>query len=168
MWRNGLLSRNLLKESQRSLSKSLSDACCSKASLFLCTSWDNTPNTMSAERPFVTWTFDRHCETMDWSPAPAASLSAVSAATAVDGSAVGDADLVIVGVFAPPAKDDDDGDKERDVEEEKLRQEAIKKAEEERRVKHKKMEEEREHLRQNIRDKVRLDDWRFSGLISRE
>jgi hypothetical protein len=33
-------------------------------------------------------------------------------------------------------------------------QEAIKKAEEERRVKHKKMEEEREHLRQNIRDKV--------------
>ena len=49
---------------------------------------------------------------------------------------------------------DDDGDKERDVEEEKLRQEAIKKAEEERRVKHRKMEEEREHLRQNIRDKV--------------
>lgn len=69
-------------------------------------------NTMSAERPFVTWTFDRHCETMDWSPAPAASLSAVSAATAVDGLAVGDADLVIVGVFAPPAKDDDDGDKD--------------------------------------------------------
>jgi Synaphin protein len=33
-------------------------------------------------------------------------------------------------------------------------QEAIKKAEEERRIKHKKMEEEREHLRQNIRDKV--------------
>jgi len=39
--------------------------------------------------------------------------------------------------------------------EEKLRQEAIKKAEEERRIKHKKMEEERENLRQNIRDKVR-------------
>ena len=38
--------------------------------------------------------------------------------------------------------------------EEKLRQEAIKKAEEERRIKHKKMEEERENLRQNIRDKV--------------
>jgi leucyl aminopeptidase len=70
-------------------------------------------NAMSAERPFVTWTFDRHCDTMDWSPAPAASLSAVSA-TAVDGS-VGDADLVIVGVFAP-AKDDD-GDKEDEKEE---------------------------------------------------
>jgi len=76
------------------------------------TSSSSELNTLSAaERPFVTWTFDRHCETMDWSPAPAASLSAVSAATAVDGS-VGDADLVIVGVFAPPAKDDDDGDKD--------------------------------------------------------
>ena len=40
------------------------------------------------------------------------------------------------------------------MEDEKLRQEAIKKAEEERRVKHRKMEEERENLRQNIRDKV--------------
>ena len=37
-----------------------------------------------------------------------------------------------------------------------MRQEAIKKAEEERRVKHRKMEEERENLRQNIRDKVSI------------
>lgn len=65
-------------------------------------------NIMSAERPFVTWTFDKHCETMGWSPAPAATLSAVSVAVG-DGS-VGDADLVIVGVFAPPAMDDDKDD----------------------------------------------------------
>ena len=35
-----------------------------------------------------------------------------------------------------------------------MRREAIKEAEEKRRVKHKKMEEERETLRQGIRDKV--------------
>lgn len=49
---------------------------------------------------------------------------------------------------------DEPEDKERDAEEEKLRQEAIKRAEEERRVKHKKFEEEREGIRQGIRDKV--------------
>ena len=50
---------------------------------------------------------------------------------------------------------DEPEDKERDAEEEKLRQEAIKRAEEERRVKHKKFEDEREGIRQGIRDKVR-------------
>ena len=49
---------------------------------------------------------------------------------------------------------DEPEDKERDAEEEKLRQEAIKRAEEERRVKHKKFEDEREGIRQGIRDKV--------------
>ena len=49
---------------------------------------------------------------------------------------------------------DDEGDKEKDLEEEKLRQEAIKEAEERRRVKHKKMEEDRENMRQGIREKV--------------
>ncbi len=48
----------------------------------------------------------------------------------------------------------DGGDKERDAEEERLRQEAIKEAEEKRRLKHKKMEEEREGIRANIREKV--------------
>ncbi|KAL9180724.1 hypothetical protein ACHAXT_011177 [Thalassiosira profunda] len=64
-----------------------------------------------ADRPFETWTFDRHCGTMDWSPAPEAALSAAVADGAID-----DADLVIVGVFAPPkdedAKDDDEEEKE--------------------------------------------------------
>jgi hypothetical protein len=49
----------------------------------------------------------------------------------------------------------DEGDKERDLEEEKLRADAIKDAEEKRRLKHKKMEEEREGIRDNIRSKVR-------------
>ena len=44
-------------------------------------------------------------------------------------------------------------DKEQAAEDERLRQEAIKEAEEKRRVKHKKMEEERENMRQGIRDR---------------
>lgn len=51
--------------------------------------------------------------------------------------------------------DDDDGmSKEEAVEQERLRQEAIKQAERERREKYKKQEEERENIRQTIRDKV--------------
>lgn len=51
--------------------------------------------------------------------------------------------------------DDDDGmSKEEAVEQERLRQEAIKQAERERRDKYKKQEEERENIRQTIRDKV--------------
>lgn len=65
---------------------------------------------MSAERPFNTWTFDKHCETMDWTPAPEASLSAIAA----EGGALDDADLIIVGVFAP-AKDDEDDDEEKEL-----------------------------------------------------
>ena len=45
-------------------------------------------------------------------------------------------------------------DREKAAEQEKLRQEAIKQAEVERRTKHKKMEEERENMRQGIRDRV--------------
>lgn len=70
---------------------------------------------MSAERPFVTWTFDKHCETMGWSPAPAATLSAVSVSAGDGSGSVDDADLVIVGVFAPPAKDDDNADEKKEI-----------------------------------------------------
>ena len=70
-------------------------------------------STNNAERPFNTWTFDKHCETMDWSPTPEASLTAVAAS---DSSiVVDDADLIIVGVFAPPKDEDADEDKEKDV-----------------------------------------------------
>ena len=51
--------------------------------------------------------------------------------------------------------DDDSGEtKEEQMEQERLRQEAIKQAERERRDKYKKQEEERESMRQTIRDKV--------------
>ena len=50
------------------------------------------------------------------------------------------------------------------MEEEKLRQEAIKEAEEKRRVKHKKMEEDRENVRQGIRDKVCAYEYRVVGI----
>jgi len=53
--------------------------------------------------------------------------------------------------------EEESGDKERDAEEEKLRQEAIKEAEEKRRIKHKKMEEDRENMRQGIRDKYQIE-----------
>merc|ERR1711953_1207288 len=48
-------------------------------------------------------------------------------------------------------------DKEQAAEDERLRQEAIKEAEEKRRVKHKKMEEERENMRQGIRDRYKIE-----------
>ncbi len=51
--------------------------------------------------------------------------------------------------------DDDDVSKEDQVEQERMRQEAIKQAEKERRDKYKKQEDERESLRQGIRDKVK-------------
>ncbi|TRY75349.1 hypothetical protein TCAL_01638 [Tigriopus californicus] len=51
--------------------------------------------------------------------------------------------------------DDDEGEsKEEQMEQERLRQEAIKQAERERRDKYKKQEDEREVMRQSIRDKV--------------
>ena len=67
---------------------------------------------MSADRPFNTWTFDKACDSMSWTPASEAALTAVAADGAVD-----DADLVIVGVFAP-AKDEDaeeDADEEKEI-----------------------------------------------------
>ena len=53
-------------------------------------------------------------------------------------------------------------DREKAAEQEKLRQEAIKQAEQERRVKHKKMEEQRENMRQGIRDRV---SYRFALIV---
>ena len=47
--------------------------------------------------------------------------------------------------------------KEQAAEDARLRQEAIKEAEEKRRVKHKKMEEERENMRQGIRDRYKIE-----------
>mmetsp|Transcript_24870 Transcript_24870/g.49527 ORF Transcript_24870/g.49527 Transcript_24870/m.49527 type:complete len:633 (+) Transcript_24870:95-1993(+) len=75
-------------------------------------------NMAEKERPFTTWTFDKHCETMDWTPEPTASLSAVDAsASAV--AELQDADLVVVGVFAP-VKDDDEEDEDAKAEEKEV------------------------------------------------
>jgi len=52
---------------------------------------------------------------------------------------------------------EDPEDREKAIEQEKLRKEAIREAEEKRRVKHKKLEEEREGVRQNIRDKYNIE-----------
>ena len=53
------------------------------------------------------------------------------------------------------SKDDDEGmSKEEQEEQEKMRQDAIRQAERERRDKYKKQEEEREGMRQTIREKV--------------
>ena len=66
------------------------------------------------------------------------------------------------------SRNDDDGEsKEEQEEQERLRQEAIKQAERERAQKYRKQEEEREGMRQNIRDKVRQKPemkWHFSPL----
>lgn len=50
---------------------------------------------------------------MQWNQSPSVTLSA---STASSSSAVQDADLVIVGVFAPPAKDDDNDTEEKEEE----------------------------------------------------
>ena len=67
---------------------------------------------------------------------------------------------------------EDPEDREKAIEQEKLRKEAIREAEEKRRIKHKKLEEEREGVRQNIRDKVystkvtREDSWTNDNKIT--
>ena len=65
----------------------------------------------AAERPFNTWTFDKHCETMDWSPTPEASLTAISASDA----STDDADLIIIGVLAPKKDEDADEDDDKEI-----------------------------------------------------
>ena len=64
-----------------------------------------------ADRPFETWTFDGPCGAMDWTPSPSVALTAGPAG---DGD-VDDADLVIVGVFAPKKEDGDDESDDKEV-----------------------------------------------------
>eukprot|EP00804_Cyclotella_cryptica_P022775 CCRYP_005005-RB/>CCRYP_005005-RB protein AED:0.09 eAED:0.09 QI:91/1/1/1/1/1/5/140/604 len=63
---------------------------------------------MTKERPFQTWSYDSPCETMDWNPDSKVSLLVGDEA---------DADLVIVGVFAP-AIDEDSSEEETEAEKE--------------------------------------------------
>uniref|UniRef100_A0A6U9ZZG5 Cytosol aminopeptidase domain-containing protein n=1 Tax=Pseudo-nitzschia australis TaxID=44445 RepID=A0A6U9ZZG5_9STRA len=63
---------------------------------------------------FETWSFDDSCKTMAWSPVSAVDLTA--SGSGLDNWA-DDADLVFLGIFAPPS-DDDEKDDEEDKEEE--------------------------------------------------
>lgn len=65
----------------------------------------------SVERPFNTWTYDKHCETMDWTPAPEVSLSAIAA----EGASVDEADVVIIGVLAPKKDEDEKDDEKKEI-----------------------------------------------------
>lgn len=74
-------------------------------------SLSTTSLAMSAERPFNTWTYDKHCESMDWTPAPEVSLSVSSGEGAAD-----DADVVIVGVLAPKKDENDNDEDDKEIE----------------------------------------------------
>ena len=65
------------------------------------------------DQSFPTWSFDKPCQSMEWNSLVETTLSIASA----DKAAVEDADLVIIGVYAP-AKDDTDDDEEEKEEEE--------------------------------------------------
>lgn len=65
------------------------------------------------DQSFPTWSFDKPCQSMEWNQLVEAGLSVGTA----DKAAVEDADLVMIGVYAP-AKDDEDDDEEEKEEEE--------------------------------------------------
>mmetsp|Transcript_15552 Transcript_15552/g.34680 ORF Transcript_15552/g.34680 Transcript_15552/m.34680 type:complete len:649 (-) Transcript_15552:214-2160(-) len=60
------------------------------------------------EAPFETWSFDAHCKAMEWTPLPSLTLTVSSEFAPLD------ADLVLVGVFAPAKEDNGDDDDEDD------------------------------------------------------
>ena len=69
-------------------------------------------------RPFNTWTFDKHCESMSWSPPSDIALTATHcSSSSTSAASLEQADLIIVGVFAP-AKDDDTKEEDENEEEE--------------------------------------------------
>lgn len=69
-----------------------------------------SPSQMSMskmDQSFSTWSFDKPCGSMAWTELVKASITA--------GTTYEDADLVLVGVMAPPAEEKDDDDYEDDV-----------------------------------------------------
>lgn len=62
------------------------------------------------DQSFKTWSFDKPTETMEWNPLSSAELLADSKSDGWDE----DSDLVIVGVFAPPKKEDSDEEEDED------------------------------------------------------
>ena len=65
-----------------------------------------------SDSPFTTWTFDKACESMDWSE-----LSSAKALFSKDLSTLEDSDLVILGVYAPACDDEDEENNDSDKEE---------------------------------------------------
>jgi leucyl aminopeptidase len=64
---------------------------------------------------FETWSFDKPCKTMAWSPMSVADLAA--SGSELDTNWTDDADLVFLGVFAPTSDDcEDEGDDDKDEE----------------------------------------------------
>jgi hypothetical protein len=63
---------------------------------------------LGENKPFTTWSFDKPCGTMDWCELVPATMSVSTDALSV----VDDADLVIVGIYAPAGKDDDEDEED--------------------------------------------------------
>ena len=67
----------------------------------------------SPDAPFTTWTFDKACDTMEFTDFLSASVSVTS-----DASSLNDSDLVILGVYGPEETEDENEDDESKKEEE--------------------------------------------------
>ena len=66
------------------------------------------------DQSFPTWSYDKPCQTMEWTELVETTLSVAAA----DKAAVEGSDLVMIGVYAP-AKDDEEDDEEDDKEDDK-------------------------------------------------
>jgi hypothetical protein len=68
------------------------------------------------DQSFPTWSFDKPCSSMAWNELVASTLSVASA----DKALAQEADLVVIGVYAPPKDDNEEEEEEDEKEEEKV------------------------------------------------
>ena len=61
-----------------------------------------------AEAPFTTWTFDEPCDTMEFNRITTASMDATGEMSVVD-----DSDLVVIGIYGPAKKEDEENEDEK-------------------------------------------------------
>ncbi len=66
----------------------------------------------SDNAPFKTWTFDKHCDSMDFTEISSASISITDDLATTD-----DSDLVMIGVYGPEKKEDEEEEEKGDDEE---------------------------------------------------
>lgn len=69
------------------------------------------------DQSFPTWSFDKHCPSMEWTELVETTLTASSSAAEDKSAVVDNGDLIMIGVYAPAKDDDDDGDKDDKSEE---------------------------------------------------